>query len=146
MDAEEGEPKPKSSLLRSAVKGTARLGWKATKATARVTTKATAKTAVLAAKGGWITMKGGGRMAILGARKAFPKREGESRGQYRIRVAKLGFKVSFWSGYIIAMAAGGPGAKEIANRARTAYEVAGVASTARELLAEKSSTEPPELG
>ena len=49
-------------------------------------------------------MKTGGRTFLLAARKAYPRRSDESKWQYRRRMAKLGFKVSLWTGEIVMAA------------------------------------------
>lgn len=114
--------KKKRGLFRSAaggltraggatIKGTAKVAGKTAKVAAKgtygagkVTTKATYKTGKVAAKGGYITMKTGGRTFLFAARKAYPRRPDESRWQYRRRMAKLGFKVSLWTGDIVMAA------------------------------------------
>ena len=55
-------------------------------------------------KGGYITMKTGGRTFLFAARKAYPRLPDESKWQYRRRMAKLGFKVSLWTGEIVMAA------------------------------------------
>ena len=114
----------KKGLLRSTVGGIAKAGGAAAKGTAKVagksvkyaakgtyavgktTTKATYATGKVAAKGGYITMKTGGRTFLFAARKAYPRHPDETIWQYRRRMAKLGFKVSMFTGKIV-MAANG---------------------------------------
>ncbi len=114
--------KKKRGLFRSAAGGLARAGGATIKGTAKVagktakvaakgtygagkvTTKATYRTGKVAAKGGYITMKKGGRTFLFAARKAYPRRPDESKWQYRRRMAKLGFKVSLWTGEIVMAA------------------------------------------
>ena len=107
--------KKKRGLFRSAagglaraggatVKGTAKVAAKGTYGAGKVTTKATYRTGKVAAKGGYITMKTGGRTFLFAARKAYPRRPDESKWQYRRRMAKLGFKVSLWTGEIVMAA------------------------------------------
>jgi hypothetical protein len=91
------QPK-KRGLFRSILGGFGRFGWWTTKNTAKVV-----------AKGGYITIRTGGKVAIFAARNAFPRRESESRKEYRIRMAKLGFKVSLFTGQIVAMYYGAHG-------------------------------------
>ena len=92
--------KKKRGLFRSAAGGLARAGGATVKGTAKVA----GKTAKVAAKGGYITMKTGGRTFLFAARKAYPRRPDESKWQYRRRMAKLGFKVSLWTGEIVMAA------------------------------------------
>ena len=92
--------KKKRGLFRSAAGGLARAGGATVKGTAKIA----GKTAKVAAKGGYITMKTGGRTFLFAARKAYPRRSDESKWQYRRRMAKLGFKVSLWTGEIVMAA------------------------------------------
>ena len=92
--------KKKRGLFRSAAGGLARAGGATVKGTAKVA----GKTAKVAAKGGYITMKTGGRTFLFAARKAYPRLPDESKWQYRRRMAKLGFKVSLWTGEIVMAA------------------------------------------
>jgi hypothetical protein len=91
------QPK-KRGLFRSILAGFGRFGWWTTKNTAKVV-----------AKGGYITIRTGGKVVIFAARNAFPRRESESRKEYRIRMAKLGFRVSLFTGQIVAMYYGADG-------------------------------------
>tara|TARA_B100000768_G_C11105515_1_gene300994 strand:+ start:190 stop:663 length:474 start_codon:yes stop_codon:yes gene_type:complete len=83
---------------------TAKVGAKGTYGAGKVTTKATYRTGKVTAKGGYITMKTGGRTFLFAARKAYPRRPEENKWQYRRRMAKLGFKVSLWTGDIVMAA------------------------------------------
>ena len=85
------QPK-KRGLFRSILVGFGRFGWWTTKNTVKVV-----------AKGSYITIRTGGKAVILAARKAFPRNEDESRWKYSVRMAKLGFKVSLFTGEIVAM-------------------------------------------
>ena len=114
--------KKKRGLFRSAAGGLARAGGATVKGTAKVagktakvaakgtygagkmTTKATYKTGKVAAKGSYITMKTGGRGLLFAARKAYPRLPEESKWQYRRRMAKIGFKVSIFTGKIVMAA------------------------------------------
>ena len=114
--------KKKRGLFRSAAGGLARAGGATVKGTAKVagktakvaakgtygagkmTTKVTYKTGKVAAKGSYITMKTGGRGLLFAARKAYPRLPEESKWQYRRRMAKLGFKVSIFTGKIVMAA------------------------------------------
>lgn len=116
--------KKRKGLLRSSVSGIAKAGGAAAKGTVEVagkstklaakgtyavgktTTKATYVSGKVAAKGGYITMKTGGRTFLFAARKAYPRHPDETKWQYRKRMAKLGFKVSRFTGKIV-MAANG---------------------------------------
>ena len=93
------------------VKGTAKVAGKTAKVTAKrtygagkVTTKATYRTGKVVTKGGYITMKTGGKSLLFAARKAYPRGPDESKWQYRRRMAKLGFKVSMFTGEIVMAA------------------------------------------
>ncbi len=144
----EDVPKKKRGLLRRSVGAVGRGGAKVVGTTAKVTAKGTGKVvkgtakgtgklalgtakgagkvAVVSAKGAgkssWFLARGAGRAAVRGARKAFPREEGESVKEYRIRMAKLGFKVSMWTGSIVATTYGGAQAQKIA-LAFKAYEL-----------------------
>ena len=105
------------------VKGTAKVAGKTAKVAARgtygagkVTTKVTYKTGKVAAKGGYITMKTGGRTFIFAARKAYPRQPDESKWQYRRRMAKLGFKVSLFTGSIVMAANNSANVQQFAMR------------------------------
>lgn len=93
-----GEQKKKRGLFRSFLSGLGRFGWWTTKNTAKVVVK-----------GGYITIRTGGKAVIFAARNAFPSYEGESRKEYRIRMGKLGFQVSLLTGEIVAMYSGADG-------------------------------------
>ena len=58
----------------------------------------------IVSKSGYITMKSGGKAIIFSARKAFPRQPDETIWQYRRRMAKLGFRVSMYSGKIVMKA------------------------------------------
>ena len=105
------------------VKGTAKVAGKTAKVAAKgtygagkVTTKATYKTGKVAAKGGYITMKTGGRTFLFAARKAYPRQPDESKWQYRRRMAKLGFKVSLFTGSIVMAANNSANVQQFAMR------------------------------
>ena len=130
-------PKKKRGLLRRSVGAVGRGSAKVIGTTAKVTAKGTGKVAKVTAKGAgkatvatakgigkgsWFLASGAGRAAVRGARKAFPKEEGESAKEYRIRMAKLGFKVSMWTGSIVAHTYGNAQAQKLA-LAFKAYEV-----------------------
>tara|TARA_B110000914_G_scaffold40576_1_gene33973 strand:- start:169 stop:621 length:453 start_codon:yes stop_codon:yes gene_type:complete len=119
--------KKKRGLFRSAagglaraggatVKGTAKVAAKSTYGAGKVTTKATYKTGKVAAKGGYITMKTGGRTFLFAARKAYPRQPDESKWQYRRRMAKLGFKVSLFTGSIVMAANNSANVQQFAMR------------------------------
>ena len=126
--------KKKRGLFRSAggglaraggatVKGTAKVAGRTTKVAVKgtfgagkVTTKATYKTGKVAAKGGYITMKTGGRTFLFAARKAYPRQPDESKWQYRRRMAKLGFKVSLFTGKIVMAANNSANVQQFAMR------------------------------
>ena len=103
-------------------KATAKGTGKVAKVTAKGAGKATVATAKGVGKGSWLLASGAGRSAVRGARKAFPREEGESAKEYRIRMAKLGFKVSMWTGSIVATVYGNAQAQKIA-LAFKAYEL-----------------------
>ena len=126
--------KKKRGLFRSAAGGLARVGGATVKGTAKVTgktakvaakgtygagkvtTKVTYKTGKVAAKGGYITMKTGGRTFLFAARKAYPRKPDESKWQYRRRMAKLGFKVSLFTGSIVMAANNSANVQQFAMR------------------------------
>ena len=126
--------KKKRGLFRSAAGGLARAGGTTVKGTAKVTgktakvaakgtygagkvtTKVTYKTGKVAAKGGYITMKTGGRTFLFAARKAYPRKPDESKWQYRRRMAKLGFKVSLFTGSIVMAANNSANVQQFAMR------------------------------
>jgi len=97
-----GEKEKKKGLIRSLARGTFRAG----KATAKTTAKVTVGTTKVVAKGGYITIKAGGKAVIFAARKAFPRHPDESIWQYRKRMGKLGFKVSIFTAKIYAYSQG----------------------------------------
>ena len=126
--------KKKRGLFRSAAGGLARAGGATVKGTAKVTgktakvaakgtygagkvtTKVTYKTGKVAAKGGYITMKTGGRTFLFAARKAYPRIPDESKWHYRRRMAKLGFKVSLFTGSIVMAANNSANVQQFAMR------------------------------
>ena len=133
----EEAPKKKRGLLRRSVGAVGRGSAKVIGTTAKVTAKGTGKVAKVTAKGAgkvtvatakgigkgsWFLASGAGISAVRGARKAFPREEGESAKEYRIRMAKLGFKVSMWTGSIVATVYGNAQAQKIA-LAFKAYEL-----------------------
>lgn len=159
----------KKGLLRSTVGGIARAGGATVKGTAKVagkstklaakgtytvgktTTKATYKTGKVAAKGGYITMRTGGKTFLFAARKSFPRHPGETKWQYRRRMAKLGFKVSLFSGKIVMAANGSATVEEFAKKMATdviSDAVQGVAfdaiknSATKESHVNRSTTKP----
>tara|TARA_B110000459_G_scaffold161662_1_gene177800 strand:+ start:135 stop:521 length:387 start_codon:yes stop_codon:yes gene_type:complete len=97
--------KKKRGLFRSTAGGLARAGGATVKGTAKV-----------AAKGGYITMKTGGRTFLFAARKAYPRQPDESKWQYRRRMAKLGFKVSLFTGSIVMAANNSANVQQFAMR------------------------------
>ncbi len=103
-------------------KATAKGTGKVAKVTAKGAGKATVATAIGVGKGSWFLAKGAGRATIRGARKAFPREEDESAKEYRIQMAKLGFKVSMWTGSIVAHTYGNAQAQKLA-LAFKAYEL-----------------------
>ncbi|MCS5535153.1 MAG: hypothetical protein NZ802_04800 [Candidatus Poseidoniales archaeon] len=109
-------------VAKATVKATAKGTGKVAKVTAKGAGKATVATAKGAGKGSLFLARGAGRAAVRGARKAFPREEGESAKEYRIRMAKLGFKVSLWTGTIVATTYGSVQAQKIA-LAFKAYEL-----------------------
>tara|TARA_B110000438_G_scaffold270603_1_gene287861 strand:- start:109 stop:684 length:576 start_codon:yes stop_codon:yes gene_type:complete len=133
----EEAPKKKRGLLRRSIGAVGRGSAKIIGTTAKVTAKGTGKVAKVTAKGAgkvtvttakgvgkgsWFLASGAGRSAVRGARKAFPREERESAKEYRIRMAKLGFKVSMWTGSIVATVYGNAQAQKIA-LAFKAYEL-----------------------
>ena len=95
---------------------TGKLATKATYAASKTTTKATYATGKIAAKGGYITMRSGGKTFLFAARKAYPKRPDETKWQYRRRMAKLGFKVSIFTGKIVMAANGSATVEDFAKK------------------------------
>ena len=157
--------KKKKGLLRSTIGGIAKAGGTVTKGTAKVagkstklaakgtyavgktTTKATYVSGKVAAKSGYITMKTGGRAFLFAARKAYPRHPDETKWQYRRRMAKLGFKVSIYTGEIVMAANSSATVEDFAKK--FALDVAGdaVESLTKEVLKhsvsrEKKSQEP----
>ena len=140
--------KKKKGLLRSSVGGIAKAGGAAAKGTAKVagkstklaakgtyavgktTTKATYVSGKVAAKGGYITMKTGGKTFLFAARKAYPRHPNETKWQYRRRMAKLGFKVSMFTGKIVMAANGSATVEDFTKKLAT-----NVASDAAQSLA-----------
>ena len=152
----EDAPKKKRGLLRRSIGAVGRGSAKVIGTTAKVTAKGTGKvakgagkatvtTAKGVGKGSWFLAKGAGRATIRGARKAFPREEGESAKEYRIRMAKLGFKVSLWTGTIVATTVGSAEAKKIA-LAIKAYELSkgtlDIGKAIKEHLEEEPAPEP----
>ena len=105
-------------VAKVAAKGTGKVA----KVTAKGAGKATVVTAKGAGKGSLFLARGAGRAAVRRARKTFPREEGESVKEYRIRMAKLGFKVSLWTGSIVATVYGNAQAQKLA-LAFKAYEL-----------------------
>ena len=105
-------------VAKVAAKGTGKVA----KVTAKGAGKATVATAKGAGKGSLFLARGAGRAAVRRARKTFPREEGESVKEYRIRMAKLGFKVSLWTGSIVAHTYGNAQAQKLA-LAFKAYEL-----------------------
>ena len=122
------QPK-KRGLFRSILGGFGRFGWWTTKNTAKVV-----------AKGGYITIRTGGKVAIFAARNAFPRREGESRKEYRIRMAKLGFRVSLFTGQIVAMYYGADGVTKFLETIGHIDTGVSVTTTAIDLLTPETDT------
>ena len=83
---------------------TAKVAAKGTYGAGKVTTKVTYKTGKIATKSGYITMKTGGKTFLFAARKAYPRQPDESKWKYSNRMAKLGFKVSLFTGKIVMAA------------------------------------------
>jgi len=150
------EPKKKRGLLRRSVGAVGRGSAKVVGTTAKVTAKGTGKvakgagkatvaTAKGVGKGSWFLARGAGRSAVRGARKAFPREEEESVKEYRIRMAKLGFKVSLWTGSIVATTYGNAQAQKIA-LAFKAYELSkgtlDIGKAIKEHLEEEPAPEP----
>jgi hypothetical protein len=122
-------------------KATAKGTGKVAKVTAKGAGKATVATAKGVGKGSWFLARGAGRAAVRGARKAFPREEGESAKEYRIRMAKLGFKVSMWTGSIVATTYGSAQAQKIA-LAFKAYELSKGAMDVTQFIQEHLEQEP----
>ncbi len=163
----EEAPKKKRGLLRRSVGAVGRGSAKVIGTTAKVTAKGTGKvakatakgtgkvamgtakgagkvavvTAKGAGKGSWFLARGAGRAAVRGARKAFPREEGESAKEYRIRMAKLGFKVSMWTGSIVAHTYGNAQAQKLA-LAFKAYELYKGSDSAAKFIQEHLDQEP----
>ena len=163
----EDAPKKKRGLLRRSIGAVGRGSAKVVGTTAKVTAKGTGKvakatakgtgkvamgtakgagkvavvTAKGAGKGSWFLARGAGRTAIRGARKAFPREEGESAKEYRIRMAKLGFKVSMWTGSIVAHTYGNAQTQKLAV-AFKAYELYKGTDSAVKFLQEHLDQEP----
>ena len=124
-------------VAKATVKGTGKVA----KVTAKGAGKATVATAKGAGKGSLFLARGAGRAAVRGARKAFPREEGESVKEYRIRMAKLGFKVSMWTGSIVATTYGNAQAQKIA-LAFKAYEVYKGTDSAAKFIQDHLNQEP----
>jgi len=125
-------------VAKATVKGTGKVA----KVTARGAGKATVATAKGAGKGSLFLARGAGRAAVRGARKAFPQEEGESAKEYRIRMAKLGFKVSMWTGSIVAHTYGNAQAQKLA-LAFKAYELYKGTDSAAKFIQEHLGGEVP---
>ena len=120
-----GSAKVIGTTAKVTAKGTGKVAkgtGKVAKVTAKGAGKATVATAKGAGKGSLFLARGAGKAAVRGARKAFPREEGESAKEYRIRMAKLGFKVSMWTGSIVAHTYGNAQAQKLA-LAFKAYEL-----------------------
>ena len=128
-------------VAKVAAKGTGKVA----KVTAKGAGKATVITAKGAGKGSLFLARGAGRAAVRRARKTFPREEGESVKEYRIRMAKLGFKVSLWTGSIVATTYGNAQAQKIA-LAFKAYELSkgtlDIGKAIKEHLEEEPAPEP----
>ena len=161
------EPKKKRGLLRRSVGAVGRGSAKVVGTTAKVTAKGTGKVvkgtakgtgklalgtvkgagkvAVVSAKGAgkgsWFLARGAGRAAVRGARKAFPREENESAKEYRMRMAKLGFKVSMWTGSIVAHTYGNAQAQKLA-LAFKAYELYKGTDSATKFIQDHLGQEP----
>jgi hypothetical protein len=151
--------KKKKGLLRSTVGGIAKAGGAAAKGTAKVagkstklavkgtyavgktTTKATYVSGKVAAKGGYITMKTGGRSFLFAARKAYPRHPDETKWQYRRRMAKLGFKVSMFTGKIVMAANGSATVDDFAKKLATDVVYDAAQSLALEVVKQSVSKE-----
>jgi hypothetical protein len=151
--------KKKKGLLRSTVGGIAKAGGAAAKGTAKVagkstklavkgtyavgktTTKATYVSGKVAAKGGYITMKTGGRSFLFAARKAYPRYPDETKWQYRRRMAKLGFKVSMFTGKIVMAANGSATVDDFAKKLATDVAYDAAQSLALEVVKQSVSKE-----
>ena len=139
-----GTAKVAGKSTKLAAKGTYAVGKTTTKATyaaSKTTTKATYATGKIAAKGGYITMRSGGKTFLFAARKAYPKRPDETKWQYRRRMAKLGFKVSIFTGKIVMAANGSATVEDFAKK--VAMDVASDAaqSLTREVVKQSVSKE-----
>jgi hypothetical protein len=151
--------KKKKGLFRSTVGGTAKAGGTAAKGMAKVagestkiaakgtyavgktTTKATYVSGKVAAKGGYITMKTGGRTFLFAARKAYPQHPDETKWQYRRRMAKLGFKVSMFTGKIVMAANGSATVEDFAKRIAADFASGAAQSLALEAVKQSVSIE-----
>ena len=126
--------KKKEGLLRSIISGIAKASGAVVKGTAKVAgksvsfvakaiyaagktaTKATYFSGKVAAKGGYVTMRTGGKTFLFAARKAYPRQPDETKWQYRRRMAKLGFKVSIFTGKIVMAANGSATVEDFAKK------------------------------
>ena len=124
-------------VAKATVKGTGKVA----KVTAKGAGKATVATAKGAGKGSLFLARGAGKAAVRGARKAFPREEGESAKEYRIRMAKLGFKVSMWTGSFVAHTYGNAQAQKLA-LAFKAYEVYKGTDSAAKFIQDHLNQEP----
>ena len=143
-----GSAKVFGTTAKVTAKGTGKVAKATAKGTgkvAKVTAKGAGKAAVVTAKGAgrgsWFLARGAGRAAIRGARKAFPREEGESTKEYRIRMAKLGFKVSMWTGSIVAHTYGNAQTQKLA-LAFKAYELYKGSDSAAKFIQEHLNQEP----
>ena len=117
----EEAPKKKRGLLRRSVGAVGRGSAKVIGTTAKVSVRGTGKVAKFTAKGGYYTMKNGGKGLLIAAGMAFPRHPDETNWQYRKRMAILGFKVSWFTGGIISAASGSSTVQQFAiNYARGA--------------------------
>lgn len=135
-----GTAKVAGKSTKLAAKGTYAVGKTTTKATyavSKTTTKATYATGKIAAKGGYITMRSGGKTFLFAARKAYPQRPDETKWQYRRRMAKLGFKVSIFTGKIVMAANGSATVEDFAKK--VAMDVASDAAQSLSLEVVKQS-------
>ena len=151
--------KNKKGLLRSTVGGIAKGGGAAAKGTAKVagkstklaakgtvavgktTTKATYVSGKVAAKGGYITMKTGGKTFLFAARKAYPRHPNETKWQYRRRMAKLGFKVSMFTGKIVMAANGSATVEDFTKKLATNFASDAAQSLAFEVVKQSGTKE-----
>ena len=120
---------------------TGKLATKGTYAVGKTTTKATYVSGKVAAKGGYITMKTGGRTFLFAARKAYPRHPDETKWQYRRRMAKLGFKVSMFTGKIVMAANGSATVEDFAKKLATDVASDAVQSLALEVVKQSVSKE-----